>query len=133
MGREVGGGFKIGNMCTPWGIHVDLWQNQYNIVNLKKLKLKIKKFQKIITLIESKLLVKKKKIKFTSSSPRCWKSWRLYIHTFVFLKASVDSYRMGVKDVFRTNVMKEDLCRNVVNPVSWWYKVEVNINILRNV
>ena len=32
MGREEGGGFRIGNMCTPWQIHVDVWQNQYNIV-----------------------------------------------------------------------------------------------------
>ena len=32
MGREVGEGFRIGNTCTPWQIHVDVWQNQYNIV-----------------------------------------------------------------------------------------------------
>ena len=32
MGREVGEGFRIGNTCTPWRIHVDVWQNQYNIV-----------------------------------------------------------------------------------------------------
>ena len=32
MEREVGGGFRIGNTCTPWQIHVDVWQNQYNIV-----------------------------------------------------------------------------------------------------
>ena len=31
MGREVGGGFRIGNNCVhPWWIHVDIWQNQYN-------------------------------------------------------------------------------------------------------
>ena len=29
MGREVGGGFRMGNMCIPV---VDSWQNQYNIV-----------------------------------------------------------------------------------------------------
>jgi len=29
MGRKVGGGFKMGN---SWRIHVDEWQNQYNIV-----------------------------------------------------------------------------------------------------
>ena len=51
---------------------------------------------------------------------------------FCILEASVDSYRKGVKDVFRTNAMKEGLCRNVVNAVCWWYRVEVNINILRN-
>jgi len=33
MGREVGGGFWMGNTCTPVRIHVDVWQNQYNIVN----------------------------------------------------------------------------------------------------
>ena len=32
MGREVGGGFRMGNTCTPWQIHVDVWQNQYNTV-----------------------------------------------------------------------------------------------------
>ena len=31
-GREVGGGFRMGNMSTPWQIHVDVWHNQYNIV-----------------------------------------------------------------------------------------------------
>ena len=39
MGREVGGGFRIGNTCTPVAqIHVDVWQNQYSIVKLKKKK-----------------------------------------------------------------------------------------------
>ena len=38
MGREVGGGFRMGNTCTPWQIHVDVWQNQHNIVKLKKKK-----------------------------------------------------------------------------------------------
>ena len=32
VGREVGGGFRIGNTCTPGRIHVNVWQNQYNIV-----------------------------------------------------------------------------------------------------
>ena len=32
MGREVGGGFRRGNTCTPWRAHVNVWQNQYNIV-----------------------------------------------------------------------------------------------------
>ena len=31
-GREVGGGFRIGTRVHPWRIHVDVWQNQYNIV-----------------------------------------------------------------------------------------------------
>ena len=32
MGREVGGGFRMGNTCTSVVDHVDVWQNQYNIV-----------------------------------------------------------------------------------------------------
>ena len=28
----MGGGFRMGNTCIPWQIHVDLWQNQYNVV-----------------------------------------------------------------------------------------------------
>ena len=32
MGREVGVGFRMGNTCTPVAMHVDVWQNQYNIV-----------------------------------------------------------------------------------------------------
>ena len=46
MGREVGGGLRIGNTCTPWQMHVDVWQNQYNIVKLKKKKV-IKKKKKL--------------------------------------------------------------------------------------
>ena len=32
MGREVGGGSGWGTRVDPWWIHVDVWQNQYNIV-----------------------------------------------------------------------------------------------------
>ena len=32
MGREVGGGSGLGTRVHPWWIHVDVWQNQYNIV-----------------------------------------------------------------------------------------------------
>ena len=33
MGREVGGaGSGLGTRVHPWQIHVDVWQNQYNIV-----------------------------------------------------------------------------------------------------
>ena len=32
MGREVGGGFRMGTRVHPWQMHVDVWQNQYNIV-----------------------------------------------------------------------------------------------------
>ena len=44
MGREEGGGFRIGNICIPVDtcIHFDIWQNQYNIVRLKN-KIKLKK------------------------------------------------------------------------------------------
>ena len=32
MGREVGGGSGLGTHVHLWQIHVDVWQNQYNIV-----------------------------------------------------------------------------------------------------
>ena len=32
MGREVAGGSGWGTGVHPWQIHVDIWQNQYNIV-----------------------------------------------------------------------------------------------------
>ena len=35
MGREEGGGFRMGNTCIPVQIHVDIWQYQYNILKLK--------------------------------------------------------------------------------------------------
>ena len=31
-GREVGGGFRMGQCVYLWRIHVDVWQNQYNLV-----------------------------------------------------------------------------------------------------
>ena len=31
MGREVGGGSGLGTHVHPLWIHVDVWQNQYNI------------------------------------------------------------------------------------------------------
>ena len=37
MGRQVGGGSGWGTCVHPWGIHVDVWQNQYNIVKEKKI------------------------------------------------------------------------------------------------
>ena len=44
MGKEEGGGFRMGNTCILWRIHFDIWQNQYNIVKFKnKIKLKINK------------------------------------------------------------------------------------------
>ena len=32
MGRKVGGGFRMGTHVHPWWIHVNVWQNHYNIV-----------------------------------------------------------------------------------------------------
>ena len=44
MGREEGGGFRMG--IYLWQIHFDIWQKQYNIVKLNKIKLKKKKKKK---------------------------------------------------------------------------------------
>ena len=41
MGREEGSGW--GTHVYLWQIHFDIWQNQYNIVKLNKIKLKKKK------------------------------------------------------------------------------------------
>jgi len=38
MGREEGEGFRMGTHVYLWQIHFDIWQNQYNIVKLKKKK-----------------------------------------------------------------------------------------------
>ena len=35
MGREGGGGFRMGTHVYLWRIHFDIWQNQYNIVKVK--------------------------------------------------------------------------------------------------
>ena len=33
MGKEVvGGGFRMGACVHLWRMHVDVWQNQYNVV-----------------------------------------------------------------------------------------------------
>ena len=32
IGRELGGVFRMGTRVQPWQMHVDVWQNQYNIV-----------------------------------------------------------------------------------------------------
>ena len=31
-GMEEGGGFRMGPRVYPWRIHIEVWQNQYNIV-----------------------------------------------------------------------------------------------------
>ena len=44
MGREEGGGFRMGNTCIPVVDSFDIWKNQYNIVKLKnKIKRNLKK------------------------------------------------------------------------------------------
>ena len=51
--REDGSGW--GTRVYLWRIHVDIWQNQYNIVKLKnkiKLNLKKKKFCYLIVLLD---------------------------------------------------------------------------------
>ena len=45
MGREEGGGFRMGTHVYLWRIHFDIWQNQCNIVKLKT-KIKFKKKEK---------------------------------------------------------------------------------------
>ena len=37
------GGSGLGTHVHPWGIHVNVWQNQYSIVKQNKVKIKIKK------------------------------------------------------------------------------------------
>ena len=32
IGREVGGAFRMGTHAYPWLIHVNVWQNHYNII-----------------------------------------------------------------------------------------------------
>ena len=44
MGREEGGGFRMGNTCIPVADSFRYWQNQYNIVKFKN-KIKFKKKQ----------------------------------------------------------------------------------------
>ena len=60
-GREEGRGFRMGTRVYLWQIHVDIWQNQYNIVKLKN---KIKRKNKV----KKKYAEKKKKKKPTSES-----------------------------------------------------------------
>ena len=50
IGKEEGGGFRMGNTCIPMAHHVDIWQNQYNIVKLKNKMKKIieKNFKQLL-------------------------------------------------------------------------------------
>ena len=46
MGREVGGGFRMGNTCNPWLIHVSVWQKplQYcKVISFQLIKINEKK------------------------------------------------------------------------------------------
>ena len=45
-GREEGSG--RGTRVYLWRIHVDVWQNQYNIVKLKKKKSRVEKHQRYL-------------------------------------------------------------------------------------
>ena len=40
MGREVGGGFRMGDTCTPWLIHVNVWQKPLQHCKVINLQLK---------------------------------------------------------------------------------------------
>ena len=40
MNRQWEGDSGWGTRVHPWWIHVDVWQNQYNIVKLNKIKFK---------------------------------------------------------------------------------------------
>jgi len=50
--KEEGSGW--GTLVYLWQIHVDVWQNQYNIVKLKKKRQKKKKQQSFLTSLVSK-------------------------------------------------------------------------------
>ena len=39
-------GSGLGTHVNPWLIHVNVWQNQYSIVNQNKVKIKIKEIKK---------------------------------------------------------------------------------------
>jgi len=54
MGREEGGGSGWGTHVYLWQIHFDIWQNQYNIVKLNKIKLKKNKYPVDILLLHAK-------------------------------------------------------------------------------
>ena len=69
MGKVVGGGFRIGDSCTPWQIHVSVWQNQYSIVKVKKkkkTKFKNKLNQHIDQVDFSKVRFLQKSVKWSS-------------------------------------------------------------------
>ena len=51
MGKEVGGGFRMGNTVNPWLIYVNVWQNplQYcKVISLQLIKINEKKKKRIL-------------------------------------------------------------------------------------
>ena len=40
MGREIGGGFRMGNTCTPWLTDVNAWQKPLQYCKVISLQLK---------------------------------------------------------------------------------------------
>ena len=46
MGREEGGGIRMGNTCNPWLIHVNVWQNALQhckVISLQLIKINERK------------------------------------------------------------------------------------------
>ena len=52
-GERWEGGSGLGTLVHPWLIHVNVWQNQYNIVKQNKVNIKILK--KVISLTQSRM------------------------------------------------------------------------------
>ena len=67
MGREEGGGFRMGNTSNLWQIHFDIWQNQYNIVKLNKIKKKSAALDKPANLENSAVATGLEKVSFHSN------------------------------------------------------------------
>ena len=72
--REEGSGW--GTHVYLWWIHFDIWQNQYNIVKLKKIKLLLDNKKKIYQIVMTPL---------KSVVLDCTR-WRLLLLTLVFFK-----------------------------------------------
>ena len=51
MGKEVGGGFRMGNTCKSMAVHVNVWQKPlqyYKVISLQLIKINENKIKKII-------------------------------------------------------------------------------------
>ena len=53
MGGRWEGGSGLGTHVHLWLIHVNVWQNQYRIVKQNKVKIKIKRKEKIVIQYDS--------------------------------------------------------------------------------